>query len=126
MANILKIRDGQDITLRVTAPTLDEANIDFDEYDWDVEIVGSKHNVIMQKRQSSIKSCGNIVASASTEAPEGSTKHSVLNIFAKSSEIPFGKGGLMASMTIYCENTNFPDNKQVLKTIYGDIPVILI
>lgn len=114
-----QVRDGQDLELKVSVPTLNDEPFDMENNEWDIAVHGTKASVNLKKRGDSFLNAGQINANA--EITDG-----LLRLYCKSSKNPFGKGGIVVEMTIYAPNTNFEDNVQVLKTLYSPVGITLI
>lgn len=49
-----------------------------------------------------------------------------IELFIKSSKVPFGQGPLMAKMSIYESNENFIDNIQVIRTFTNKLNIEIV
>ena len=111
--DITKIADGSDIQLTITMPTIDGQPFDAQKEDWEMELwvfSNKRVKVKYDKVTKQVESIGEIQTNANVG--------SVVTLYIKSSETPFGKGLLKGQMTLHQESLNkFKNDEQVIKTL---------
>ena len=113
MAEIQKVADGSDIQLTITMPTIDGQTFQADREPWEMELwvfTNKRVKVRYNKDTKQVESIGDIQANG--------TAGSVVTLYIKSSETPFGKGLLKGQMTLFKESKDkFKNDEQVIKTL---------
>ena len=111
--DIQKVADGSDIQLTITMPTIDGQTFQADREPWEMELWVFTNKRVKVRYNTDTKQVESI-----GEIQTNGTAGSVVTLYIKSSETPFGKGLLKGQMTLFKEsNGKFKNDEQVIKTL---------
>ncbi|MEG1573745.1 MAG: hypothetical protein RR293_06665 [Bacteroidales bacterium] len=117
---MIKKSDNQDIEFIVSPLVLDNTPVNPLTTSWKLEMwTGSNNKIIIERSDGEPLSTGQIEAKCTSSASD-------IRIYAKGSKTPYGKGNLYALFTLYAYNVNFPDGKQIIKTLDINTNIIII
>ena len=103
--------DNQDLEFIVSPIIVDEVTMDPTQTSWKLKMwTNSSSSIVIEHSNGEVTSSGEIETNCVVSSTD-------IRIYAKGSKTPFGKGNLHAGIALFTDNANFPDGKQVIKTL---------